>query len=183
MYFIFILSLLLPSQVRAEFVGMHCHLKMIKKSKNNSDSTNFGVTTQAHPFAQVHESRSSGEEVSQIVVSRGNSASIQVQTTITLSPGVIQGNAVLQPQVRVLSSNVFLTCRGGDPSMYNIRISLNSETSSLSTEVSVAKGSRVSLGSIVTDLNNKTKDLSLNNGIAISETEGTKHYDYWLEVD
>lgn len=183
MYFIFILSLFLPSQVRAEFVGMHCHLKMIKKSINNSDSSNYGIGINGSPFARVHESRSSGEEVSQIVVSRGNSASLQVQTTVTLSSGAIQGNVVLQPQVRVLTSNVFLTCRGGDPSMYNIKISLNSETSSLSTEISIAKGSRVSLGSIVSDLNNKSKDLSLNNGIAVTATEGTKQYEYWLEVD
>lgn len=180
----FLLSQFFIAQIaHGEFVGMHCHLKMIKKMKDNSQNTSYGVGMTGTPLFKVHQSSGGGEEVSQIVVSRGNSASLQVQTTQTLSTGSVQGNVAIQPQVKVITSNVFLTCKGGNSSMYDIKISLNSENSSLSTEVSVGKGSRVSLGSIVTDLNNKSKDISLTNGIALNETEGTKLYEYWLEVD
>lgn len=179
-----ILPILLFSQLTfAQFVGMHCHLKMIKKSMQNSEVKNVGVGISGAPLFNVHESKGDGEEVSQIIVSRGSSASLQVQTTQTLSTGSVQGNVVVQPQTKVLTSNIFLTCKGGSSSMYNIKISLNSETSGLSTEVSIAKGSRVSLGSIVSDLQSKTKEISLNNGINVQDTEGSKLYEYWLEVD
>lgn len=177
------LFLFLSNLSFAQFVGFHCHLKMIKKGVNNNQTTSMGVGIQGTPLFNVHESKGGEEEVSMIVVSRGSSASLQVQTTQTLSAGSVQGNIVVQPQVRTLTSNVFVTCKGGNSSMQDIKISLNSPTSSLSTEVSVGKGSRVSLGSIVTDLNNKTKELSIDKGIAVTDTEGTKQFEYWLEVD
>lgn len=172
------------SSAFAQLVGVHCQIKITKQAGGNNSNTSFGIDANGKPIAVSHESTSSSSEVSQLILGINKSASINV-TTQTSMPTTTVSNGVVINSNQILNhpSTVFITCSGGNNNMYDLKIALDSEKSKLSTDISISKGSKISLGSVITDINTKNKTLDLSKGATLNLVDGDKQVEYWLEIE
>lgn len=61
-----------------------------------------------------------------------------------------------------------------------VEVSLGDKKTSLSTSIELTRGQRVDLASVVTDLSNKTSDISSSTGVQYSKTSGSKKSNVFL---
>ncbi len=181
------LILLLSTLVQAEFVGPHCHMKVVKRSNNNANTTNIGVTTQGKPIFLATSSTSKGEEASMLVLGKGLSASIEMEVSrtqeVTHPPANPAFPTIQEYRIVKLKQAVKVTCKSVTFSGMEVEIALENERTNLATTVSVSPGSPVNLGGIVKDLETKNKNIDISKGANMETIQEDKSFEYWLEAN
>lgn len=84
--------------------------------------------------------------------------------------------------LRVNDEYINVICKSRNAYRVFLDIALTGEKSSVATSVTIERGRRVDLASIVEDLNDKFKNISLRKGIRVEKTKGQKMYQYYLRV-
>lgn len=143
------------SFVEASTVTQNCRLKIERISKGKTTKTNAAVGSRNSLNQQ--QINSQGTRTSNMLLGKGFNGSL-----------------------RVGLETVFLTCLGASGSIYQVSVSLDSPTSSLSTSIQVTPGAKVNIGQIVENLNEKRRTLGVSVGAQIEKTEGTTTHDYFL---
>ena len=135
----------------------HCRLEMERIT--SVDSTTRGGRLSQNSKAYERNFKHSGSQKSSIVLSVGRPGSLRVDDDYL--------NVICKSQN---SSRVFLD------------IALTGIKSSVSTSVTLDRGQSLNLASIVEDLNDRFRELSLKNGVSLEKTKGQKQYQYYLRV-
>ena len=172
--------------------------KVISDYQINDD----GTVTQSFPSS----SEMCRIETLKIIHSKDKRNDVQVgrQNKLSQTDGkgeeVIKGSMMLTvglPSVlNVDQENIELTCSRLANNNYQLRFRLSStiqrdfqgriigknSSSSIDSTVNVTKGQKINVGSIVKDLKNKNKNVSINNGLKLSKTKGKKTIDYYLTI-
>ena len=76
---------------------------------------------------------------------------------------------------------VFVTCHVFGTN-YRVELSLDSSNSSLSTSVNTTKGSRLNIGQMVEDLNNRSRNIDIKKGVNYQKQKGRAVSDYFLII-
>lgn len=88
----------------------------------------------------------------------------------------------LSGRIRVDNDELMVSCNSRNSNTVFLDISFYGERSSVSTSVRLSVGSPLNLASVVEDLNDKYRELSLNRGITQKKTTGSKSTQYYLSV-
>ncbi len=181
------LLLLFTSLAQAEFVGPHCHMKVVKRSNNNTNTTNVGVTNQGKPIFLATSSTSKGEEASMLVLGKGLSASIEMEvsrTQVVDHPPVNPAYPTINEyRIVKLKQALKVTCKNVSFSGMEVEVALENEKTNLATTVWVNAGSPVNLGGIVKDLETKNKNVDIAKGANMETIQEDKSFEYWLEAN
>ena len=96
------------------------------------------------------------------------------RSSLTLTSG-------LPGRMRMNDQLVFVTCHVFG-SRYRLELSLDTKNSGLSTSVNISKGSRVNIGQIVENLNNRSRKIDINTGVGFQKDKGQMRSDYFLII-
>lgn len=109
----------------------------------------------------------------------------RLKRTQNTSSGVSRSSLVLTSGVagrlRMNDQEISVTCHAFGSS-YRVELALESGNSALSTSVNTSKGSRINIGQMVEDLNNRSKNLDINKGIGFQKGKGSSVSDYFLII-
>jgi len=141
--------------VSAAPVGRNCSLTLTKQEWQDSttDSAFLGNKNGLKREQKKHQSSSK----SQLLIGLGMSGSISMD-----------------------EQEVFLGCLGDVGGSYNVKVSIVSPKSGIATQVYIRKGSSTDIGSVVDDLNDKVRTLSVDKGLEYSKTSGKKSGRFFL---
>lgn len=139
-------------------VTQNCRLKVDRISKGTSQTNNTRIGSR-NSLSQTN-TRSSGKRTSQLLLGLGQNGSMRVNDEI-----------------------VFLSCRGVNGGGYVIGVSIDSESSGLTTTLQVTKGSKVNLGQVVNSLNSRSNTVGIPRGIDKSKRKSNESFDYYLIAD
>lgn len=126
-------------------------------------------------------------------VSKGNStideASVgsknRLKRTENKSQGVSRSSLVLTSgvagRIRMNNQEVFVTCHVFG-SRYRVELSLDTQNSGLSTSVNASKGSRINIGEIVENLNDRSRKIDINKGVGYQKGKGQTASTYFLII-
>ena len=65
---------------------------------------------------------------------------------------------------------------------YSLDFTLVSKNHGISTSISIAKGSKINVGTIVQELNERDREISLDKGVAVKKETGKKQATFELMV-
>lgn len=171
----------LPILVHAQFVGPHCQLKVIKKEVTLAQGATYGIGIDGKPNLIAHESKSSSEEVSSLIVAQGLSSQIEMETTLVYEHTNPLGKTY---QFRPIKNSVKILCKVVRFNSADLEIELvNTDKASLKTAISVTSGSKTNLGNIISELNQKDKNIDISKGAELTQDTGSKQYEYFLELN
>lgn len=123
--------------------------------------------------------------------STSNDISIQkngrLSQTVTNSSGGVSSRLLLgtgkKGHIRVNSQRVGLVCTKKGADNYEIDVSLEARSGSVSTSVQVSRGNRINIGQVVEDLNNRSRNLDINRGANFKNTKGQTTHNYYLSIE
>ncbi len=84
--------------------------------------------------------------------------------------------------LRVDDDYLNVICKSKNSSRMFLDISLSGEKSSISTSVTLERGESLNLASLVEDLNDKHREISLKKGVVLERTKGQKQFEYFLRI-
>jgi hypothetical protein len=109
----------------------------------------------------------------------------KLKNTRSKSNGVSQSSLLLtsgvRGRLRMDDQEVFVTCHVFGTN-YRVELSLDSSNSSLSTSVNTTKGSRLNIGQMVEDLNNRSRNIDIKKGVNYQKQKGRAVSDYFLII-
>lgn len=82
--------------------------------------------------------------------------------------------------IKVNDQRVSLGCQSVSGNSYRVRISLESDSMGLGTEVIVMAGAKTNLGSVVENLNRKRTSKGVPSGVSMKKNSGQINFDYYL---
>ena len=147
------------------------------------------MVSNAKPVAQKQHCRLEVERVSHLQrrTTKGSLSKQSVVNQTSIKSNGSQKSSLLlgigsPGSLRVDDDYINVICKSRNASRVFLDISLTGRNSSVSTSLSIERGQKVNLASIVEDLNNKYKRLSLAQGLEVEETKGSKSFDYFLRI-
>ncbi len=145
------------SSINSRTVQEHCRLEVERLT--NVDKKTTGVDISKRSGAYERSFKHSGSQRSSLLLGVGRPGSLRVD-----------------------NDYINVICKSRNASRVFLDISLTGEKSSVSTSVTLNRGQSLDLASIVEDLNNRFRNISLKKGVRVEKIEGKKSYQYYLRI-
>jgi len=143
---------------KKQAMGQMPMCRMMVEKTNRSDSTIDEVSAGSKNRLKRTQNTSTGVSRSSLVLTSG-----------------IAGRISMNDQQVLVTCHVF-------GSSYRVELALESGNSALSTSVNTSKGSRINIGQMVEDLNNRSRNIDINKGIGYQKGKGSSISDYFLII-
>jgi hypothetical protein len=147
----------LSGTVQKPVSSKNCRLELNKKTKSSSqlNSGNIGSKNNIN----INSSGSSRTSRSRFLMMSGEPFSL-----------------------RINDFNTYITCHKKSSGNYQIRISLSENKGALSTSVSLVSGQEVNVGSIVENLDSKSKNMNIQKGLGFQKSKIKSKSDFTLKI-
>jgi len=145
------------SGVNASVEHEYCRLEVEEAS--SMESTKRGVSVARNGNIYETNTKGSGLKRSSLVLDMG-------------TPG----------SLRIDQSYINVTCTSQNKNRVFLDIALTDKDSSVASSVTLERGKTLDLAEIVEDLNNKNRKLSLQKGVKLEKTKGTRTKKYLLRI-
>jgi len=174
-----------PSRVELLTKWIERRFKILNHYREGSGSTSnvkIGLN-QLNGFETCNLSIVEEKQASENVKEFSMGENSKLSETVTKSTGGRKSSLLLgvgsQGSITVNDTRVELTCLKAG-ARYNVRVNLAGLNSAIATQVQVMKGARVNLGSVVEDLNSRTRETGLNKGLKLQKKKGVVKKSYFL---
>jgi len=155
MKFILLIALVIATTVNAN--PQMCRFTLLEETATNQNQKQYAIGK--HSKLNHSYSNQTSTTSSMIMVSVGRTASITAYNT-----------------------DLNVKCTSVSLNSYDAEISKSGGGSSISTSITITKGKRMDLGSIVKDLNDKEKNLDINSGASHQSNDGVSTTRYYLTI-